>query len=249
MLTRIATVHFSAVHADRSIYGGIYDLPSVPLGAAPVVLEIEDKVQRDEGPISTGPGGGRRAQLRFHVDGYDIAADIVSQWASSGRGMTPASHPGIWLVRDRMPVIKKTAKGEDEFVMDGFGKQVFRPATATEAKAMWDEDLKANRDADRTYAEWCYIDGNRIAADARNIQFIPDNYKRAARQYGLQAEWIREGAALLVAPCPRCTKIISQSAIICPSCNEPVDLQRYAAWEAEKAAAIRDAKKNMPAAA
>lgn len=249
MSARVASIHFSPVHADRSNYGGMYDIGIVPLGAAPEILIIEDKVQRDEGPISTGPGGGRRAQLRYHVDAYEIAADIVALWSASGLGMTPQRHPGIWLVRDRLPLTTKDDKGNEQFVMDGFGKQVFRSASPEEQRVMWAEDLALNQRADRAYAEWCYVDGNRIAADARNIQFIPENYKRAARHYGLQAEWLKEGAALAVAPCPRCTKIISQNAIICPSCNEPVDLHRYAMWEAEKAAAILDAKKNMRQAA
>jgi hypothetical protein len=249
MLTRVASIHFAPVHADRSIYGGMYDIPAVAIGAEPYIADIEDKVQKDEGPISTGPGGGRRSQLRYHVDGFDIATDIVAQWATSGLGMTPQAHPGIWVVRDRVAVVKKNEAGKDEYVMDGFNKQVFRSATSEEAKAMWKEDLAANQKADHIYAEWCYMDGNRIAADVRNIQFIPENYKRGARQYGLQAEWLKEGAALMVMPCPRCTKIISKAAIICPQCNEPVDLGRYAAWEAEKAAAIRDAKKGLPVAA
>lgn len=248
MTARVASIHFAAVKADRSIYGGMYNMPAVPLGGFPMVIEIEDKVQRDEGPISLGSGSGKRAQLRYHVDGFDIATDIVSEWSTSGLGMTPAAHPGIWVVRERLPVTKiDPDTRKEEYVMDGFGHQVFRPATSDEAKAMWDEDLAAAKQADRRYAEWCYIDGNRIASDARLIQFIPENYKRAARQYGLQADWLKEGAALLVKPCPSCTKIISQSAMVCPHCNEPVDLPRYAAWEAEKAAAIRDAKKQVAA--
>lgn len=248
MITRVASIHFAPVEAERSIYGGYYKMPIVPLGTAPEILIVTDKVQRDEGSISLGPGGGKRAQLRYHVDSYDIAVCIVNQWTLNGYGMTPQRHPGIWIVRERLPETQ-IVDGKEQFVMDGFGKQVFRAATKEEAAAMWLEDLAANKLADRAYAEWCFVDGNRIASDARNIQFIPENYKRAARHYGLQAEWLKEGAALMVAPCPRCTKIISQHAIICPQCNEPVDLQRYAMWEAEKAAAIRDAKKNMPVAA
>lgn len=245
MTAKVASIHFAPVKADRSIYGGNYKMPEVALGAVPVILELHDKVQRDEGPVSMGPGGGRRAQLRYHVDGYEIASDLIKEWTENGLGMTPEARPGIWLIRDRVAVVKDDGSGHME--LDGFGKQVFRSATAEEAKAMWDEDVEMNRLADRRYAEWCYTEGNRIAADARNIQFIPLNYKRAARQYGLQADWLREGAALEVAPCPSCTKVISKHAIVCPACQGVVDMARYAAREAEKQAAVRNAVSSLDA--
>src|SRR5438067_105228 len=128
-LARVASIHFAEVTADRAIYGGRYAIPAVGLGQKPVILEIEDKVQRDEGPISTGPGGNRRQQLRYHVDGFDIARDIVNQWTANGLGYTPDAHPGIWLVRDRLPLMRKDEHGKEDYVMDGFGHQVFRPAS------------------------------------------------------------------------------------------------------------------------
>lgn len=240
MTARVASIHFAPLTATRSIYGGIYDIPAVPLGTDPVVIEIEDKVQRDEGPVSSGPGGGRRQQLVYHVDGYEIASDLIKEWSENGLGMTPEAHPGIWVVRDRVPVVKKDGSGNMQ--LDGFGKQIFRPATAEEAQAMWLEDEALAKACDRRYAEWCYIDGNRIAADVRQIQFIPRNYKRAARQYGLQADWLKEGAALEVFPCPSCSKVISKTAMVCPHCTGVVDIDRYAAREAEKEAAVRKAR-------
>ncbi len=242
-LARVASVHFAPVTALRDIYGGQYEIPAVGLGQKPVILEVEDKVQRDEGPISTGPGGGRRQPLRYHVDGYDIARDIVGQWSSNGLGMTPEAHPGIWVVRDRLPVMKKDLLGKEDYVMDGFGNQTFRPANIQEAKQMFDEDEAAARRADRAYAEWCYVDGNRIAADARNIQFIPKNYKMASRQYGLEADWLREGAALEVKPCISCTRVISKRAIVCPLCQQVNDFERYAVLMMQKDNALREAKK------
>lgn len=244
----IASVHFAPVALERSIYGGKYAIDAVPLEGKPLVLEIEDKVQRDEGPISTGPGSNRRQPLRYHVDAYEIARDLIEHWTQFGLGMTPDAHPGIWLVRDRMPEMKQEPNGDMSYVVDGFGHQKFRPATTTEANTMWAEDLANALRFDRAYAQWCYTDGNRIAADARQIQFIPRNYKLAARQFGLPAEWLKEGAALEVRPCPRCTTIITKSAMVCPKCNEPVDLERWAVYQAQKDAAVRDARQAMKAA-
>jgi len=247
-IARVCSIAFCEAKAERSIYGGYYYMPPVPLGDKPYILDVADKVQRDEGPVSTGPGDGKRQQLRYHVDCYHIALDIVSQMTQHGLGMTPAAHPGIWIIRDRLPLVTADDKGNTTPVFDGFNQQMFRPATTEEMQAMWDEDLIAARKADRAYAEWCYIDGNRIAADVRNIQFIPRNYKLAARQYGLEADWLKEGAALEVKPCVYCTKIISKRAIVCPHCQQVNDNERYAAMQVSRDNAVREAKKQAQAA-
>lgn len=246
MTAKIASIHFAPVHADRSIYGGVYDIPAVPLGAEPFVLDIEDKVQYDEGPFTLGTGGGR-AKLMYAVDRYDICFDIVRHWTENSSAMTPACHPGIWVVRDRLPVYRANEYGKEEAVLDGFKKQVFRTANAEEQAEMWTEDLARARATDRAYAEWCYLDGNRMAANVNMVPLIPPNYKRAARHYGFQADWLKEGAAFEVTKCPMCDKVVSKATIVCPHCQQVVDLQRFAEREAEKAAAIRAAvNKSMP---
>lgn len=242
MTARVASVHYAPVHADRSIYGGLYDMPAVALGADPAIIVIEDRVQRDEGPVSMGPGGGRRVQLRNHVDGYEIAFDIVSEWTTNGLGRNPQSHPGIWVIRDRMPVYRTDEFGKEQAVMDGLtNKQVMRSATPEEATAMWAEDLASARAADRAYAEWCYLDGNRMAVNPIAVPLIPKMYKRAARQYGFEADWLKEGAAFEVAKCPMCDKVVSKATIVCPHCQQVVNLEAYAQREAQKQAAVRSA--------
>lgn len=243
---RVASIHFYELEKKREIYGGMYYIPPVGLNEPPFILTIEDKVQRDEGPVSGGPGGGRRQPLRYHVDGTEIAADIVGEWTKNGLGLNPDRHPGVWVVRDRLPVVKEE-EGRSVSVLDGFNHQVFRPATPEETKAMWDEDLAHARRADRAYAEWCFMDGNKIGNDVRTRQFVSDAYKAAARHYGFNAEWLKEGSAAEVSPCPSCDTIISKTAMVCPRCQQPVDLDRYATWEAQKSAALRDAKKQQAA--
>lgn len=248
MLTRVASIHFAPVKAERSIYGGYYALPAVPLAGDPAIIEVADRVQHDEGPITSGPGGGRRQPLHYAVYGHEIAADIVGQWTSNSLGMTPDSHPGIWVVRDAIHATRIDQNGDEIALLDGFNKQVFRPATPEEAKRMWTEDVANARRADRAYAEWCYIKGNEIASDARMIQFVSRNYKLAARQYGLEADWLREGAELEVRPCISCTRVISKRAIVCPLCQQVNDFERYAVLQAQKDNALREEKKRQQAA-
>ncbi len=248
-ICRIASIHYAPVKALRIYRGHPYEIKGVALNTPPLLLETHDIVQRDEGPVTTGPGGGKRQVLQYPVLGEEIARCLVAEWTENGLGMTPDSHPGIWVVRDRIPVMKKDPlSGEEVADLDVFGKQVFRSATAEEAVQMWEDDIATARRVDRAYAEWCYVDGNRIAADIRNIQFIPKNYKLAARQYGLEADWLKEGAALEVRPCISCTKVISKRAIVCPHCQQVVDFERYAAMQVQKDQALRDAKKSLQAA-
>lgn len=241
---KIASIYFAPVHGDRSIYGGIYDLPAVALGAEPAILVVEDKVQRDEGPYSLG-NNGRRVQNIWPVWADDICRDLVREWTAGGLGMTHDSHPGIWIVREKIAITKTDKDGTEQPVFDVMGSQIFRPATAEEASAMWEQDLAHNKVADKAYADWCFMEGNRIAADPRNIQFISKNYKRAAKQYGLAADWLKEGAATAVMPCPLCTKVIPKHSTVCQFCTGVVNVQAYALHQAQKDNALRLAKKGI----
>jgi hypothetical protein len=52
----IATIYFAGKTADRSIYGKTYNLPEVPVGGEPFLLEITDVIQRSQGAYSLGTG-------------------------------------------------------------------------------------------------------------------------------------------------------------------------------------------------
>ncbi len=234
---RVATIHFSPVKAERARYGGYYALPSRPLNAEPLVLEISDMVEREKGPYNHG---SQQPDIYNDILAYDIAVDIVSEWSKNGVGMNPLCHPGVWVVRDRLPVMEFDKNGREVAVLDARQRQIFRSATPEEAKAMWDEDTLANRRADRAYAEWCYREGNAIAADLRRVQFIPEVYKLAARQYGMKAEhWTPEGAALESMACESCTKVVAKQTIYCPWCHQPANRLRAAQWTVENDALVQ----------
>lgn len=224
------------MHADRSIYGGIYDLPAVPLNGDPAILVVDDKVQRDEGPFSLGQGG-RRVQIENPVWGHEIASDIVRQWAESGLGMTPECRPGIWVVRDVLPDI-----GADGIIkLDIFRRQIFLPASERQSRDMWEQDVEFNRRADRRYAEYCFTQGNAWAGEPRLIPFMPKNYIMAARQYGFEAIWMKEGSEQ-VSPCPWCTTVIPKVSIVCPKCTQVINFEAFAIMEAKKQRALERAQ-------
>ena len=242
---RIASIHFYPVSLDRSIYGGMYEMPAVALGASPFILTIQDSVQRDEGPYASGPGGNRRQKTQALVAANEIARDCIIHWTQNGFGMTPDCHPGIWHVRDRVAVVEELPDGTLKAELDVLGNQIYRPATAEEAKAMWAEDLAAAKAADLAYAEFCFAEGNAKAAKKEMIPFIPKIYKAGVKHYGMPTEWALEGGSVTMIKCAVCTKPISAQAIICPECGQPPDIAEWAAFTAQKEAALAAAKKEI----
>lgn len=241
-IAHIASVHFAPVFARRLYQGAPYEMDACTLGGEPVILELQDSVQRDEGAMSLG-SGGKRQQLRYLVLGEETAADLVGEWTLSGLGMNPDCRPGIWMVRERIAVMETDPENpkQKKMVLDPLTqKQVFRQATAEEKREMWEEDLAKNREADRMYAEWCWADGNRIGDLKGGLLLVPKNYKLAAGQYGLDAEWMKQASSLNSHPCPHCDKLISRTAMMCKYCAQPVDLKKWAKWQAEKEAAMLD---------
>lgn len=242
MSTKIASIHFAPVEAHRIYRALPYKMPAVEFRGSPEILETQLIVQVDEGPFSLGPGGGRRQQRRDPVTPEEIAHCLVREWTEQGRGMGTFCHPGIWVVREQLPVTTIDQKnGNENIVLDALGKQIFRAATPEEREQMWQEDLQAAREADRVYAEWCWADGNDIAGRTKTgngSQTVPPNYKRAARQYGLDAEWLKEAAAFDSRKCPHCEKLVSKTTMICQFCTQPIDLERWAGWMAKKEAAL-----------
>lgn len=241
---KVASTFFAPVRADRSAFGhGPYEIPAVPLGGSPVVITITDKIQREEGTYQYG-SRGKREKKQYLITGEAIAQDIVGEWTQNGVGMNPQCHPGIWVVRDRFPITDEHGVS----LLDAENRALWRPATPEEQAAMWTEDLANNKAADRTYALDLFAKANAMAEDPRMIPYIAPNAKLAAKQYGLDADWLREGASLDVKSCPLCTKMIAQRAIVCPHCREVVDLDAHAQREVAKQAAVKSARQNQQVA-
>ena len=246
----VASVHFFPVSTKRNYRGARYEIPAVGLNAEPTVIQVHSLIQRDWGAMISGTN--KRQEHRWPVLADEIAQDIVGEWTGNttvGLGMTPMCHPGIWFVRERLPVIEtqqKIVNGEamtyeERMMLDGDNRQMFRDATEPERKAMWDEDLAAARAADRIYAEWCWNDGNRIWDRDKHTQLIPPMHRAAAKQYGLNAAWLKEAASSEAFPCPHCGALGSKNTFICQVCQQPTDLEKWAQFQARKEAAMADA--------
>lgn len=253
--TKVASIYFAPLYTRRGYRGAPYKLPAVPRGQDPAILECHDLIQRDWGPMIQGTN--KRQEYRWLVTGDEIARDIVGEWTGDtvgSHGMDPQCHPGIWIVRDRIAVTEQHGKlvnsemtFEERQVLDAENKQVFRPATPTEMRDMWEEDLEAARAADRNYANWCWNRGNALYASQQRgevgvLKEVPLVFKLGARQYGLDAEWLKEASSVEMQACPHCEKTIGKTAMMCKFCSQPVDLRRWAQWQSKKDAALLDAQ-------
>ncbi len=246
---RIASVHFMPLDKAR-VYYGTYRIAACPLGAEPKMLKIDRITQRDWGSIL--PGTSKRQEHRWTVEPGEIARDLVGEWSGVtliGLGMDPSRHPGVWVVRDQIPLTetkKREVGGEqlsyEDMVKDAQGQMIYRDATTEEFNSMWAEDLQHNREADRRYAEWCWNEGNRISQDNKYNQLIPNSYRQAASHYGLDASWLKQAAAIDSKVCPACGRLGSKHTFVCGYCQQPTDIVKWAAFQAEKDAALRDAK-------
>lgn len=257
MVARIASVHFASVTASRNYRGEPYFIPPVALGESPKILVCRDLVQRDWGPML--PGTQKRQEYRWLVQGDEIARCLTGQWTGTttvSLGMNPDCHPGIWIIRDRLPQTEQVPRSfskeeglafEERMVVDAEKNTVFREATDEEKQLMFEEDLAHARMADRRYAEWCWNDGNRIFEGRKLGKLVPTdmppNYKLAARHYGLDADWLREAASIDSRACPSCGKLGPKAHFVCQHCTQPTDLDRWAAWQAQKDSALKDAKR------
>ena len=245
MTARVASIYFAPVLCEREGYGGHYEIPAVGLHDKPFILEVTDKIQRYRGPYTLG-GGTKRSEHRETILGEKIADDIVRHWTQMGVFMTPACHPGIWVVRDRIAETNE----DGTLKIDADNKQVFRDATKEEAAAMWAEDLAANRAADQAYAKALFEDGNTYANDPRGsrAQFIQKPARLGAQQYGYEADWV-SGLPIEVKTCQFCTKKIPKRAIVCPFCREIVDATAYGIEHAKRDREVKKALQEAKQAA
>ncbi len=248
----IASIHFHPVHADRKQFGfGCYDIPAVPLGDKPFILEVADKVQVERGPYIHSTDKKKRSITRFPATGQEIARDLVDTWAAKGLGMEPSCRPGIWVVRESMPVLwdkdnidegGKVVNPKGSHMTDAEGTGIWREATPEERKAMWDEDHAASVAADVAYAEMLIANVN--AMDERLwAKFISPVSKAAAAHYKIATSWNTKAGALQRVACPHCKEQVMKGAVRCKHCAQIIDPEAAALLDARQENSMLKAKK------
>ena len=222
-MSKIASVHFAELRTQRQ--GLTFTTPGVALSGDPVIISVPNVTQTERGPYLLSSDKKQRSLHKFPIPDFDIANDIVNEWAHSGLGMNPKCRPGVWVVRDRIPILDDA--GNQVLDADGIGS--YRSATEDEMRRMFLEDLEQNRACDVEYAKWLIGEANAQAVDPRTIRFIPVKAKLAVEHLGMTTEWMKPGAGSLeMKACMYCQSIIVKKAVICPKCTQCVDPAEFA---------------------
>lgn len=244
MKVRIASVHFAPLHAERSGYNGVFNIPAVAVGADPVIYEIDDHVEILNEPVE---GQNRRSVRRNLIEAIVIARDIVGMWTGknghSRLGCGPDSHPGVWIVRDRLPKVN----ADGTLVTNLEGKAILEDISMDLQRELFEEDTVANRAADANFANWLINDASGIASDPRQIKFIQPLARSAARAYQPNIQWLREGAQLQTTTCQYCTKPVLATAVKCPHCAEVINVVEWARLQSIQETALRSERSRRSA--
>lgn len=227
----IASVYPITMHAERGIYGGVFHLPAFQKDGRPVMYEVRDHVQTDTLPWIMAPQGAQRqSQIKILINATDITRDIIQEWTLRTLGQSPDCRPGIWMVRDQIPLF------EDDGITpmkDALGQQEWRQATKEEREEMFQEDLAYNLDVQSRWADYCIMQGDIMGENIKAVQFIPSYCKVLCRYYGRDRKWLHNLKDGDIKTCSYCKKTIPSDAVKCQFCQEVVDWKAYNKLKAE----------------
>lgn len=225
MTSRVASIYFMGLSARRPLFGGVFDAAPVLKGEKPFILSIADHIQPEKMPHILGGG-----YIPRRIAGDEIARDIVREWSAEGLGMNVACGPGVWVVRDAIPIVNENGIQ----ILDADGTAQFRPATDEEKEQMWAEDVAAQTMRQENWGAYLKQQGDMLDADPEKKRaiLITPTMRAAAAYYGYAVDWmdrkLREGDRMA---CRWCTKIIPSNALVCPECSRVVDARRAALAE------------------
>lgn len=230
--TRIASVHFMAVTAHRNYRSAAYIIPVAEEIGNPNIIEVTQLIQREQGPY----GANKFREVRTNlITSDEIANDLVKEWTQSGIYMDDEARPGVWIVRDRLPVMDDVVDGNGVKVggrirvepnMLGQMTAVFRDATEVERASMWLEDFHMNTQLDARYGDRLISKGLEIHSDPKKFAGTPISIpmKEAARFYKVDAPYLHQLTSVNTKTCPWCLSMVDGRAIICPVCTKTIDV-------------------------
>ncbi len=220
MTKTVASIYYEERRAERTLYGGNYHMPAVPRGAKPALLQVTDKTQLERMPHIVGGG-----LIPRHIAGEEIANDIVKHWTEGVLGMTGNVGPGIWIVRDVIPILDENGIP----VMDALKIVQTRPATEAEKAAMWAEDLAEAVAKQARWGEYNIQQGDALANDQNTKMrlLIGPTMKASCKYYGREREWMDELKDGDVKSCVFCFKSVDRRVLVCPHCQNVVDRAAY----------------------
>jgi hypothetical protein len=225
MTKTLCSIYFSKLEpVERPLYQGKFSLPVVKRGESPAFLTIKDHYQVENLPYFAGTGNnGKPIQTRTTITGEQIAADCLAHWTAHHPEMSPQCGPGIWMVRDLIPIM-----GDNGVQLKDENGPVTRPATPDEKAQLFAEDLAAAQMRQDAWAEKAVTAGDIASDNPKAIAWIAQFCKDSVDYLGMERDWRKGLRAGDVKPCPVCTKSVSARALKCPHCQEIIDTEGHA---------------------
>jgi hypothetical protein len=248
MTKQIASIYYIALEARRQEYGGKFNMSAVPKGSSPAILTVPDHRQVETLPYSQSSHSGRRDQVRRVVLGEEIAPDILAEWTERNPDASPSCAPGMWIVRDVIPIWHEEGESKGNALIDADGRQQHRDTTAEEKAAMFAEDLAAAIVRQDAWVERCVQKGDIMDEDIKKRPFIPEYCKAAALYRGDDRKWLHVRKASDIVSCPWCRKSVDAEAIVCSECGRVVNPAREALMKTQQKLAAEVAVKRQAAA-
>ena len=193
-----------------------FSLPPVPRGKRPFVLPVYDSFESVLDIVSLSSLGNKaqKPHLPKPVAVETIIADILKEWTGGLFNVPQGAMPGVIEILPMAVEIKKFEQSN--------GRDLPGPNPGEMAQMTQQQTL---------YFEYLFTEGERMHKQ-NNWKEITDTMRLAAEWLGYEREWSHRAIARESGPCPWCTAIIPNTAIVCSQCGRqvretPVDLMRF----------------------
>jgi hypothetical protein len=190
---------------DRNGGSTAFSFDPVPRGGRAFVLPVYDSFESlldVQGLSAMGNQNVQKPRLPKPVPVETIVADILKEHTGGLFNVPQGATPGVAEIFPLKVELKKFADTGD-----------LPSPTGAEMKAMMATQSM--------YFEYLFTEGERLHKQ-NNWKEITDTMRLAADWLGYKRDWSHRDMASDSAPCPWCTSMISNQAIVCPSCNRQV---------------------------
>ena len=190
--------------AERST---LFKLEPVPRGGKPFILPVYDSFESviDVMAMSTIGGTPQKRRAPKPVPVETIISDLLNCWTGGLFDVPSGAKPGIGeisLLPAQVRELNKTGELPEDI---GVAK----------------EELDQLNSQQTLYFEYLFTEGERLHKQ-NNWKEITETMRLAADWLGYQREWSHKAIARDSGPCPLCTAIIPNAAVVCPSCHHVI---------------------------
>lgn len=206
------SMHATGVGAQRST---LFRLEPVKKGGRPFILPVYDSFEEILNPMARPDQSGRKPRLTRPEEVANIVADLLKEWTANLYGVPEGAKPGV------MEVHLDTLTPQQ---MQDLQNKGIAPKTPT--SGIPGDEYAQMVDQQTRYFEYWFMIGEQLhSRDPKVVQQygqITNTMRLAADWLGHQRPWTNRDYILENVPCPWCTALIPQSAIVCPTCGRQV---------------------------